>query len=120
MTELLKSVVKSFLQTGDIPTETNFSDWVDSQVFVTPNEDGSVAIGYNAVVTGKQSLQVGHGTNNIDDSIKVGGSLTGPGITLLGSEPLDPDSASNGQMWINSFGYFCFKSGGKVIKLKQG
>jgi len=112
MTEKLKSEVKLTLQTGDVPTETNFSDWIDSEVFVTPGKDGSVAIGKNAIVTGKESLQVGNGTNSKDNSLKVG-----TGLIFLGSEPLNPESEPDGSIWLDSFGIVNIKSNGKIKRI---
>lgn len=112
MTEKLKSEVKQTFQTGDIPTETNFSDWIDSEVFVTPDKDGSVAIGKDAVVTGKQSVQISNGLNTKDNSLKIGS-----GLIFIGEEPADPESEANGTMWLDSFGIVNIKSGGKIKRI---
>lgn len=118
MTEQLKTVLKGYFQTHDIPTENNFADLIDSLQAITPNEDGSIAIGYDAVVTGKQALQVGKGTNTTDHSIKVGGGLVGVGILILGNEPQDTEIIQNGSLWVDSFGIINFKSNNKIVRFK--
>ena len=118
MSEQLKTVLKGYFQTHDIPTENNFADLIDSLQAITPNEDGSVAIGYDAVVTGKQALQVGNGTNTTDHSLKVGGGLIGNGILIIGTEPIDTEIIPNGSIWVDSFGIINFKSNGKLVKFK--
>ena len=102
---------------GSIPTAQDFRDWADSQVLKTPGKDGSAAIGDDAEVTGEQALQVGAGANSVDNSLKVGGNLVGPGVLLLGGEPTEPSTMPDGSIWVDSFGIVCVKTGGRIIKL---
>ena len=118
MSETTKTILKTYFETGDIPTQDNFEDLIDSLQAITPSTDQSVAIGKDAVVSGKQSLQIGDGTNTHDNSLKVGGNGTGTGLIILGSEPVDKNLAPNGSMWVDSFGYITFKSNNKIIKIK--
>lgn len=89
MAQVTKSVLKTYFNTGDLPTESNFSDLIDSlqstlvagtNIKLTSQSNGSVKIDAN--VSNNGIITTFHNNNELDTVLKSFTNNSTPGIAV--------------------------------------
>ena len=85
-----KTTLKSFFQTGDIPTEQNYADFIDSTLNLGSNNIGNLEITGDITASGNISSS---GNLDVTGNVNIDGNLDVDGITNL--DVVDIDGAVN-------------------------
>ena len=87
-----KITLKSFFQTGDIPTEDQYADLIDSSLIVNDNNTGNIQLAGDIIVTGDISAS---GQINTLSHITASGNISASGTLIANKIILDGGSVTS-------------------------
>lgn len=85
MSQKSRTVLKTFFQQGDIPTESNYVDLIDSNLNLSENNTGNIQLTGNITASGNISSSATNGTHTLGGDLTIGDDLIVIDDILIGS-----------------------------------